>query len=381
MRAKTVLALLVASNLTLAGAAPATAATPQVRVSIEVDDLAGAPVAGVTFTVWSSVASTTVTTDAYGNARARLAIAPNDIVDSDSDDPRLYDPLREFTDADDGDRFSTAHVANLAQGFEPAWAQADLDGDTVYDTVWHQARVGSNDRWIIQLSTGTVRDVRFGYYPVVSIFTQNVTDDPANELWAVEKLPGGQFRLHVYSEVADEKDRIDLGAVTALSHEFDDFDGDGLNDILFYSEETDPFEFTLVYSSDQSVAKFGMGTPGALFFSESTDVGGDGIADVVVAAASTDDHIWTTWWVWDSATRSVHLVELGVYSGQPGSEGMPDGDDDGLREFIVVSDIEGSENRIWEVYEYATGEYFAVELGPEDDRGPSSEHYAPSWFD
>lgn len=378
---RTVAAIAAALTLTLACAMPAQAASgPQVRVQLDAVDLAGAGVPNVTFTVWSSIDSATLTTDSWGHSHTKLDFVPGETIFSDSTDTRIDDAYVEYPDADDGERFDSEATVTIAQGFTLVWSLADLDGDTIYDNVWQQVRANASDRWIIDLSSGPVRDVRFASSPVVSVFSTNFTADPANELTVVEQLASGEYRLWVYSEVADDVQRVSLGALPRLWWLQDNFDGDGLNDILFYDDgATGAYQFTLAYSSTRRAAKFSMGTADAYLYEESQDVGGDGIKDVVVALDSPD--IWTSWWVWDSSTRSVHRVDMGLHNGHPSTEGFNDGDHDGLAEFVSVADIAASSDRIWEVYEYASGEYFSVVLGPEDDRGPSSDDYPPSWFD
>lgn len=378
---KLIVAAVAAAALVVSPSAAAVADTAEARVRIDAVDLTGVGVPEVTFTVTSSLEAATITTDKWGHATATLDIAPGETIVSDSTDPRVRAARVEYPDAEDGDRFRSQAVVAIAQGYEVAWAQSDLDGDTSYDTVWHQARVGSSDRWVIDLTTGPVRVERFAPYTVVSIFTANFTVDPANELVAIEQLPSGEYRAWVYSEVAGSLLRIDLGAMPTLWWLQDDFDGDGLRDILFYSDGSDgAYHFTLALSSTQKALTFSAGSPGALFYEESQDVTGDGIHDVVLGEGILGDT--TRWWVWESGDRTVHTVDVGTIGGQPSAEGFNDGDADGLLEFVTVSDVEGSTSgeRLWEVYEYASGDYFAVVLGPEDDRGPSPQHYPPSWF-
>lgn len=363
-------ALAAAALLTLGAVAPAQAATPSVRLTIEAVDLAGAGVPGIPVTI----AGTTTTTDSRGRVKSKLPITPGETLTATANGTTLT-----FPSVDDGDRLEAQVTIPIAQGYEIAWAQASLDGDTLYDTVWHQARAGANDRWIIQLTTGPVRQVNWGG-EVVSIFTAEFTDDPANELVAVELLPNGEHRAWVYSEVADEEERISLGVLPELWWLQDSFDADAHNDILFYGGGvTGPWQFTLAYSATQRATSFALGTAGAYLYEETTDVGGDGLDDIVVAIDSPD--IWTTWWVWDSADQAVHVVDMGLYNGQPATEGFGDCDADGLAEFISVASVAGSTDRIWTSYEYASGELYDVTLGPEFDRGPTSEHCPPEWLD
>lgn len=355
--------------LTLFEATPA-----QARVSIGADDLVDVGVPGVVFTVASSLASTTVTTDTYGNATAKLAIAPDDTVTVSTTDTRVKPQTQTFTNVDDGARLTHETTVNIAQGYDLAWAQSDLDGDTIYDQIWHRAVVGANDRWVFQLSTGATQTQRFASGTVVDIYTTNFTTDPANELVAIEQLTSGEYRAWVYSEVADTELRITLGTLPDLFNQLDDFDGDGLRDLLYWSPG---YDFTLALSSTQKALTFTAGTPTAFLFEEATDVTGDGIHDIVLGEA--EPGVTTHWWVWQSDDRTVHTVDVGSIGGQPASEGFNDGDADGLLEFVMVSDLPG-DDRLWEVYEYATGDYFTVVLGPEDDRGPSPEHYPADWF-
>lgn len=377
---RTILAAAAAALLlTLGVSTPAVAATSQARVSIEADDLVGVGVPGVVFTVTSGSATVTVTSNTYGDATARVAVTPGDTVVVSTTDSRVTGLPKTFTSVDSGDRLTATATVGIAQGYTIVWAQSDLDGDTVYDTIWHKPQVGVNDRWVVQLSTGPVQTDRFASGTVVDIYTTDFTSDPANELVAIEQLASGEYRAWVYSELAGQEQRINLGAMPTLWHLFDDFDGDGLRDILYYSDgSSGAYQFTLVLSSTQRALKFSAGSPGAFFFEETTDVTGDGIDDIVLGEGMLGST--TRWWVWESDDRTVHTVDVGTIGGQPGVEGFSDGDGDGLREFIMVSDLPG-DDRLWEVYEYATGDYFTVVLGPEDDRGPSPEHYPADWFD
>lgn len=373
MRAR-LLAVAAAVILLVTSSAPAFAASPpRVRVTIEAVDLAGAAVAGIPVTVTSIIDSESLTTNAYGRATVRIDITPGETVTATANGMTF-----EYTDADDRDRFRSKVTIPTAQGYVIAWAQADLDGDTLYDTVWHRARAGANDRWIVQLTTGPVRSVNWGG-EVVSIFTAEFTDDPANELVAVEKLTNGEYNAWVYSEVFDDEERISLGAMPELWWLQAPFDADAHNDILFYGGGvTGPYEFTLAYSATQRATSFELGVAGAYLYEETQDVGGDGLDDVVVAA--NNPGIWTDWWVWDSADQTVHKVEMGLWEGTPSAEGFGDCDSDGLLEFISVADIEGSTDRIWTSYEYASYQLYDVTLGPENDRGPGPEHCPPEWL-
>lgn len=363
-------ALAAAALLALGAVTPAHAASPSARITIEAVDLAGAGVPGILVTI----EGTTTTTDARGRAKLKLPITPGQTLTATANGTTFT-----FPDVDDGDRLEAQITIPIAQGYDIAWAQADLDGDTLYDTVWHQPRANANDRWIIQLTTGPVRQVSWGG-DVVSIFSAEFTDDPANELVAIEQLADGEHKAWIYSEVADDEDRISLGVLPSLAWTQAPLDADAHNDILFYGGgETGPWQFTIAYSATQRATSFDLGEAGAYLYEETTDIAGDGLDDIVVAIDSPD--IWTTWWVWDSADQAVHIVEMGLYNGQPATEGFGDCDADGLLEFISVADIEGSTDRIWTSYEYASHELYDVTLGPEDDRGPGREHCPPEWLD
>ena len=374
MRAR-ILAVAAAVALLVTASTPAYAASPpRARVTIEAVDLAGAGVAGIPVTVVSSIDSESLVTDAGGTARVRIDVAAGDTVTATSNGETFT-----YTDVDDGDRLEAQVTIPTAQGYTVVWAQADLDGDTLYDTVWHQPRASANDRWIIQLTTGPVRTASWGG-EVVSIFTAEFTDDPANELVAIEQLPNGEHKAWIYSEVVDDEERISLGTLPSLAWTQAPLDADAHNDLLFYGGGvTGPWQFTIAYSATQRATSFDLGSAGAYLYEETTDIANDGFDDIVVAIDSPD--IWTTWWVWDSADQAVHIVEMGLYNGQPATEGFGDCDEDGLLEFISVADIEGSTDRIWTSYEYASHELYDVTLGPEDDRGPGREHCPADWLD
>lgn len=373
MRAR-LLTVAAAAILLVTSSTPAHAASPpRVRVTIDAVDLAGAAVAGIPVMVTSSIDSESLTTNAYGRATVRIDITPGETVTATANGMTF-----EYTDANDRDRFTSEVTIPTAQGYVVAWAQADVDGDTLYDTVWQQVRTGMSDRWLIELTTGGVREVNWGG-DVVAVFTVDFTDDPANELVAIEQHADGEYELWVYSELADDEEDISLGALPELWWSVGRFDADAHNDLLFYGGGvTGPWQFTLAYSATQRATSFELGVAGAQLYEETVDIGGDGLNDVVVAANNPD--IWTDWWVWDSADRSVHLVEIGLYNGQPSSEGFGDCDSDGLAEFISVATIEGSADRIWTSYEYASYQLYDVTLGPENDRGPGAEHCPPEWI-
>jgi hypothetical protein len=371
------LSALLALVGTLAITTPASAASDSVRVDIEVLDLAGQPVAGVDVVVTSGVDSVTATTNEWGDARARVDIAPGDTVTVAPQTETLV-PAIAFEDVADGDRFDAEFTTPIAQGFDMVLSYRDLTGDGSYDTAWHRENVGAQDDWIVLGGDGSVVTARFAFHPVTKIYAAETDGLAGQEIVALERQPDGTTHVWTWSPATGAEDAIDAGALPSTDANLYDFDGDGLDDFLFIGSVAteDGVPFTIV-EGDGDVDAFSLGGPTSLLDGELTDVTGDGLTDVFVNQVIPGQTI--RWFVWHSEDGVVRTADMGTHGETPITEGVLDGDHDGLVEFVGAFEVPG-DDRGWEVLEYATGDQFEVILGPEDDRGPSSHHYPASWF-
>lgn len=364
------LALLVASGA-------AALASDDARVDIEVLDLAGQGVAGVTVTVTAaSGASQEATTDAWGKARVRLEVAPGDSLMAVAS-VATREGAWSADDVGLGDRLDAAFTVPIAQGFTRVSAVRDVTGDGVADTVWHLPRSGAHDDWLVLGSDGTVRTARFGFGAVAWAGITRLDATPGAKVVALEQVSDG-YRLWTWSPATGAESHTDVGSLPSLDALENDMDGDGLTDLLFYSSEptADGFHFTAAFA-DGRVAHFTLGGPASSFFPELADVTGDGLPDVFVASAIPGQTI--RWYVWQSDDEAVHTADMGTHGETVVDDALLDGDHDGLPEFLGAFEVDGV-SRGWEVLEYATGDQFAVVLGPEDDRGPGSDDYPAGWF-
>lgn len=369
-------ALLLAAVTALA-APPAQASQDEVRIDIDVLDLAGQDVAGVDLTVTTaSGLSLTVTTDAWGGARVRFEIPEGDSITVTPAIATREGPW-SVADAGPGDRYDAEFTSPVAQGFEVVSTVRDVTGDGVPETVWHRANAGAHDDWLTLGSDGVLYDARFGYGHVAYAGITRIDTVDGSEVVALEEVPGG-YRLWTWNPITGDEERTDLGSIPSLDFLENDMDGDGTTDLLFYGGEPGPdgFDFTVAFG-DGDVSHFSLGGPDSYFFPELVDVTGDHLPDVFVAAAIPGTTI--RWHVWESDNQSVHTADLGTH-GETVVDGVVlDGDGDGLAEFLGAFYVDGV-NRGWEVLEYATGDQFQVILGPEDDRGPGTNDYPASWF-
>ena len=367
----------LATLLVAAAASPAQAREPQIRVGIDIEDMAGQPVAGVDIEVSSSVETVTVTTNEWGGANARIEVAPGDDASVQVDHAGVNDPSVLLTDVDDRDRFDLEFTTNEAEGFTLVREHWDFDGDGVTDDVWHQPAEGEQDTWLFDFGGDgkDAREVRLAPYEVVAHFAVDFDGVPGRELIVVEQAPWGPYRAYVYSAVEDDDDRINLGSLPALDILEDDLDGDGIRDVTFYGPTSDGWEFVIMKSSG-GVERVTLGDADSYFFPEPTDINGGGVADLFVS--SVIPGVAIRWSVWEAETSTINVVDVGTHGETVFDATLLDGDGDGLPEFLSAFEVPG-DGRGWEVYEYATGDYFEVILGPEDDRGPSSIHYPSDW--
>jgi hypothetical protein len=371
------LAAMAALVATAVVAAPASAAADRVRVDVEVLDLAGKPLAGVDVAITTGSETVVVVTSAWGKARTRIAVAPGESVTVESTSPALV-PVLTFADPAATGRVDAEFTAPVARGFDVVLTYFDLTGDTLWDTAFRRDNVGAQDDWIVLGGDLSVTTARFASHPIDAVYAANTDGAPGSELVALERQPDGTTHVWSYSPVTGSEDSIDAGILPDIHLSQEDFDGDGRMDLLFNSiwPTADGLEFTMV-QADGDVLAFNLGGPDSWFDGEMTDVTGDGLTDVFANQVIPGQTI--RWFVWESDDSTVRTKDMGTHGETPVTEGVLDGDGDGLVEFVGAFEVPG-DDRGWEVLEWATGDYFEVIRGPEDDRGPSPIHYPPSWF-
>ncbi len=355
--------------------AGASAASDSARVDIEVVDLAGAGVPDVAVTLWAASGATeTVITDSWGGARSRLAVAPGDTIVVTA--PTTVEDSTTLA-VQPGGRYDVEFTAAIAQGYDRVNGVRDADGDGTPDVLWHKANAGAQDDWLAQAGDGSVTLTRFASGTVAWAGMVRIDAVPGVEAVALEEIPGG-YRMWTWNVPLNEESRVDLGELPGFDFLEYDLDGDGLKDLLFYGSEpgANGFDFVAAFG-DGDVARFALGGPASTFYPELADVSGDGLPDVYVAEAIPATTI--RWDVWESDDQAVHSATLGTHGETVLDDTLLDGDGDGLPEFLGAYYVDGV-SRGWEVLEYATGDHFAVELGPEDDRGPSSGDYPAAWM-
>lgn len=367
-------ALALAVTLVGTTATGAVAASGSARVDIEVVDLAGAAVEAVTVTLTAASGATeTVTTDEWGGARSRLEVATGDTILVTA--PGTVEGSATLS-AEPGERYDLELTVAIAQGYERVNGVRDADGDGTADILWHRANAGAQDDWLVQGGDGSVTQTRFASGNVAWAGMVRIDATPGVEAVALEQIPGG-YRMWTWHVPLNEESRVDLGEIPGFDFLEYDLDGDGLKDLLFYGSEPGAggFDFVAAFG-DGGVARFALGGATSTFYPELADVTGDGLPDVFVAEAIPGTTI--RWDVWESDDQAVHSATLGTHGETVFDDTLLDGDSDGLPEFLGGYYVDGV-NRGWEVLEYATGEQFAVVLGPEDDRGPSSHDYPATW--
>lgn len=371
----------LAAAVTLAAtailASPASAASDRVRVDIEVLDLAGQPVAGVDVVVASGVDSVVATTGPWGKARVRVAASAGDTVTVVPQTPTLV-ASATFEGVAPSDRLDADFTAPIAQGFDVVLTHHELTGDLLWDTAFHRDNVGAQDDWIVLGGDGSVASARFAGHPIDAVHAVNTDGAPGQEVVALERQPDGTTHVWSYSAVTGDEDFIDAGALPDSHLTQEDFDGDGRMDLLFNGTwpTVEGLPFTIV-QADGDVFAFHLGGPSTWFDGEMTDVTGDGLTDVYANHVIPGQTI--RWFVWESEDSTVRFKDMGTHGETPVTEGVLDGDRDGLVEFVGAFEVPG-DDRGWEVLEYASGDQFEVILGPDDDRGPSPIHYPADWF-
>lgn len=372
-------ALLGTAIALLALAGPAHAGQNDVRIDIDVVDLAGAPVGGVTVIVTGAGVDAVAVTDAYGGARVKIDLPGLTTLSVAASAPTLGGTT-ELLQVEPGARYDVEFTATVAQGFDLVSEATDLTGDGLPDVLWHRAHPLWQDDWIVLGGDGAVIEERFAPGPVVAIEVLDLDGEPGREVLALVETSGApSYRAYVYSPASGALERSDLGVLTGLDFIESDFDGSGDTDLLFVppGAQAAGFGFTILFGNGD-VERFSLGGPSSYFYPELADVTGDGLDDVFVSEVIPGQTV--RWMVWESDTQEVGTADHGTHGETVFDATLLDGDSDGLPEFLAAFEVDG-DSRGWEVLEYASGNQFEVVLPLANDRGPGSGDYPASWFE